>query len=193
MPSRSIQFIAGEHYHVYNRGAGRQEIFRERDNYLFPLRRLKRYAGTLHIAVIAYCLMPNHYHFLLRQDGEQPVSLLLQRIFNSYTKAFNRRYGRRGTLFEGRYKAVHMDEDGYLLHLSRYIHANPVKDGLVSRLEEWPYSNYSEWVGTRKGTLVDQAFTRRHFPAGEAYADFILDYLAGLDKLPEGIDGYLLE
>jgi len=193
MPSRNTQFIAGGHYHVYNRGAGRQEIFYEKDNYLFLLRRLKKYAGMLHIAVIAYCLMPNHYHFLLRQDGEQPVRLLLQRIFNSYTKAFNLRYGRTGTLFEGRYKAIHVDEDGYLLHLCRYIHANPVKDGLASRLEEWPYSNYLEWIGTRNGTLVDQAFAREHFPAGEAYASFVLDYLAGLDKLPEGIDGYLLE
>jgi len=193
MPSRNTQFTAGEHYHVYNRGAGRQEIFREKDNYLFLLRRLKKYSSKLHIAVIAYCLMPNHYHFLLRQDGEQPVRLLLQRIFNSYTKAFNRRYGRTGTLFEGRYKAIHVDKDGYLLHLCRYIHANPVKAGVVSCLEEWPYSNYLEWIGTRNGTLVDQAFTRGHFPAGEAYASFVLDYLAGLGKLPEGIDEYLLE
>jgi len=193
MPSRSIQFVSGEHYHIYNRGAGRQDIFREKDNYLFLLRRLKKYANELHIAIIAYCLMPNHYHFLLRQDGEQPVGLLLQRTFNSYTKAFNRRYGRTGTLFEGRFKAIHVDKDGYLLHLCRYIHANPVKAGVVSRLENWPYSNYLEWIGRRNGTLVDQSFARGHFPAGETYADFVLDYLAGLDKLPEEIDEYLLE
>ena len=63
----------GEYYHIYNRGVGRQSIFRESENYLFLLRRVKRYANELHVAVIAYCLLPNHYHLLLRQDGHEPV------------------------------------------------------------------------------------------------------------------------
>lgn len=193
MPYRDIQFAQGHYYHIYNRGVGRQPIFRERDNYLFALRRVKKYTNQLNIAVVAYCLMPNHYHFLLRQDGREPAGLLPQRVFNSYTKAFNKRYDRTGTLFEGRYKAIHVDKDTYLLHLCRYIHANPVKDGLVSRLEEWSYSNYHEWIGARDGTLVDQAFVWEHFPAAQTYRQFVLDYLAGLDRLPEGIEAYLLE
>jgi putative transposase len=160
---------------------------------LFLLRRVKKYASAFHIAVIAYCLMPNHYHFLLRQDEQEPASRLPQRVFNSYTKAFNRRYDRTGTLFEGPYKAIHVDQDRYLLHLCRYVHANPVKHGLVSDPEQWPYSNYLEWIGVRNGKLVDRAFAREHFPATESYRQFVLDYLDGLDKLPTGIEDYLLE
>jgi putative transposase len=78
----------------------------------------------------------------LTQWGRLP-----QLVFNSYGKAYNKRYDHSGTLFEGRYKAKHVDSDCYLRHLCRYIHANPVKDGLVEHLEEWPYSNYLEWNG----------------------------------------------
>jgi putative transposase len=193
MPYRKVQFAEGQFYHIYNRGVGRQPIFREEENYLFLLRRVKEYAGVLDVAIIAYCLMPNHYHLLVRQDGEEPAGRLPQRVFNSYTKAFNRRYGRTGTLFEGPFKAIHVDRDGYLLHLCRYIHANPVKHGLVSELGQWPYSNYLEWVGAREGTLVDRAFAREHFPVAGLYRQFVLDYLGGVDGLPRGIEGYLLE
>jgi len=193
MPYRKVQFAQGQFYHIYNRGVEGQPIFREEENYFFLLRRLKTYAAALNITVIAYCLMPNHYHFLLRQDDWEPAGRLPQRVFNSYTKAFNKRYNRTGTLFEGPYKAVHVDQDRYLLHLCRYIHANPVKHGLVSDLGQWPYSNYREWIGVRNGTLVDRAFVREGFPVAESYRRFVLDYLAGLDELPTGIENLLFE
>ena len=158
MPYRKVEFVQGHFYHVYNRGVGRQPIFREGENYLFLLRRVKQYASSLDVAVIAYCLMPNHYHFLLRQDGPQPAGWLPQRVFNSYTKAFNKRYGCTGTLLEGPYKAIHIDQESYLLHLCRYIHANPVRHGLVSDLAQWPYSNYLEWIDARPGALVPCSF-----------------------------------
>jgi hypothetical protein len=113
-------------------------------------------------------------------------------VFNSYTKAYNKRYSHTGTLFEGRYKAIRIDKHEYLLHLCRYIHANPVKHGIVSNLEQWPYSNYHEWLGRREGTLFDPIFARAHFLTTEAYQQFVLNYLAGLEKLPEGIKPYLL-
>lgn len=193
MPYRRIQFAQGQYYHIYNRGSGRQLIFREKDNYLFVLRLMKKYASPSNISVVAYCLMPNHYHFLVRQDGIEPAGLLPQRIFNSYTKAFNKRYARSGTLLEGRYKAIHVDKDAYLQHLCRYIHANPVKHGLVSHLEEWPYGNYHEWIGVRNGTLIDRDLVQGFFPTAQTYNQFVLDYLLGLDRLPEGIEPYLLE
>lgn len=121
--------------------------------------------------------MPNHYHLLVRQDGEQAAGLLPQRVFNSYSKAYNKRYGHSGTLFEGPYKAHQIERDDHLLHLCRYIHSNPVKHGLVSRPGEWPYSNYPEWIGLRSGKLVDRAFVETHFPSPADYQEFVCDYL----------------
>jgi putative transposase len=164
MPHRKTQFASGYYYHIYNRGVGKQPIFRERDNYRYLLSLVKKYASQLFIAVIAYCLMPNHYHLLLRQDGDDSAGLLPQLVFNSYTKAFNRRYGRTGTLFESRYQSVWVDAEGYLLHLCRYIHANPVKARMVSRPEDWPFSNYLEWMDLRQGVLVDRDFVAESFP-----------------------------
>jgi len=193
MPHRATQFAAGHYYHLYNRGAGRQPIFKEEENYLFLLRMVKKYVDQLHIAVIAYCFMPNHYHFLLRQDGEEPAGLLIQRIFNSYTKAFNKRYHHTGTLFEGRYQSIRVDKTEYLFHLCRYIHANPVKAGIVSHLEEWSFSNYPEWIETHDSMLVDREFIEENFPQRTRYRQFVMDYLNGLDELPEGIEPYLLD
>lgn len=191
MPSRKFSFVQGCFYHIYNRGAGRQSIFREADNYLFFLRRLKKYAYDLNIAVIAYCLLPNHYHLLVWQDGRESAGMLLQRCCNSYAKAFNKQYERTGALFEDRYQAIAVESDAYLLHLCRYIHANPMRHSLVSQLEEWPYSNYPEWRGLRKGTLVDRAFIQAHFQTSPNYGQFVWSYALGQPELPAELVGYL--
>jgi putative transposase len=193
VPHRKTQFSPSHYYHVYNRGVEKQPIFRERENYRYLLRLVKKYANQLCVAVIAYCLMPNHYHFLLRQDGNDSAGLLPQLVFNRYTKAFNKRYGRIGTLFERRYQSIWVDAEGYLLHLCRYIHANPVKAGMVSQPEDWPFSNYLEWVGLREGVLVDRGFVAESFPQRTHYRRFVADYLEGLGVLPEGIEPYLLD
>jgi len=175
--ARKVKFVQGHYYHIYNRGANRQPIFRTDDNYRFLLRRVKAYATRFDIAVIAYCLMPNHYHFLLRQDGPHSISRFVQAVFNSYTKAFNKMFHRSGTLFAGPFRAVWVDRDEYLLHLCRYIHLNPVRAGLVASPEAWPYSNYLEWVGAREGRLKDEAFIRAWFPSPQAYREFVRDGL----------------
>jgi len=177
MPTRRPLYLPGHFYHFYNRGAHRLSIFREPDNYLFILRKIKHYCRTLSLSPIAYCLMPNHYHFLIRQDGQHVAGLLPQRVFNSYSKAYNKRYEHSGTLFEGNYRVVHVESETHLLHLCRYIHANPVKDGLVDDVADWPYSNHLEWVGERSGTLVDRAFVEAHFGTPERYRAFVQDYL----------------
>ena len=171
-------YSIGQYYHFYNRGAHRQPIFNEDDNYFFVLGKIKAYCQKYWITPIAYCLIPNHYHLCLRQDRENPARLVPQYVFNSYGKAFNKRYGHSGTLFEGPHKVHHVNSDEYLRQLCRYIHANPLKHGVVQDLEEWPYSNYLEWIGKRKGTLVDRPFVAEMFPGGpEIYREFVKDYL----------------
>ena len=164
---------AGHCYHVYNRGCNRQDIFANEGNYVFLLRRGKSYLKDARVSVIAYCLMPNHYHFLLRSEEDEAIPRFIQRLFNSYTQAFNKQQGRSGTLFEGRAKSVLVDRDEYAVHLCRYIHLNPVRAGLVRHPEEWPYSNYLEWVERRQGTLMDRAFVRQYFPCAADYEAFL--------------------
>jgi REP element-mobilizing transposase RayT len=166
-------------------------IFREPENYRFVTGRIKHYVKVFDLSVIAYCLMPNHYHLLVRQDGLHSAGLLPQRVFNSYSKAFNKRYGYSGTLFERRFQAKCIERDTHLIHLCRYIHANPVKNGLVSDPAEWPYSNYLEWIGERDSELVDRAFVREQFTAlGGLYRDFVREYLRS-PQLPPELGGYL--
>ncbi len=120
--------------------------------------------------------MPNHYHFLLRQDGETPLSKFINLLFNAYVQAVNRQQKRSGTLFEGRYRMAIVDDWGQLIHLCRYIHYNPVKAGMVKFPQEWPYSNYADWIGLRSGTLKDEHFIHDHFSSAEDYINFVMEY-----------------
>jgi REP element-mobilizing transposase RayT len=192
MVRRKVRFLEGHYYHVYNRGANKEKIFRDGENYRFLLSWVKRYSIQFEISVIAYCLLPNHYHFLLRQDGLESISIFIQRIFNRYTKAFNKIHQRTGTLFEGPYKAIGIDNNEYLIHLCRYIHRNPLEAGLITDLLDWPYSNYLEWVGVRSGTLIDQQFVLEHFVNVEEYKRFVLDYFPS-DRINQRIQGLSLE
>jgi REP element-mobilizing transposase RayT len=193
MPSRKIGFAPGRYYHIYNRGAGRQSIFREDENYLFVLRVFRRVAQECNVAVVAYCLLPNHYHWLGRPDGDTPAGKLPARGFGSYSQALNRRDKRTGTLFEGAYKAIEVTSDEYLRHLCRYIHANPVLHGIADAPALWPYSNYLDWIGQRPGTLYDPAFVTEQFGTPARYRSFVEDYLVGKAMLPAGLGTYLAE
>ena len=184
-------YTIGSYYHLYNRGRSRLSIFHDSRDYLDVLEKLKSIGRKYSLAIIVYCLLPNHYHFLIRQDGVPRASLLPQRIFNSYSKIYNKKYRHSGTIFEGSAKARLVAGDAYLLHLCRYIHANPVLHGLVPGLDDWPYSNYHEWIETRSGTLIDRAFAREHFPTADSYREFVLEYLQSRSH-PDGFD-YLAE
>ena len=180
----------GMYYHIYNRGVSKTTIFREETNFLFALKKIKKYSQANNISVIAYCLMPNHYHFLVRQDGEEPAGNLPQSVFNSYTKAHNIKYEHSGTLFEGRFHVKAIQNKSHLLHLCRYIHGNPVKDGLVTDPADWTYSNYLEWIGERDGTLVDRDFIENQFDNPEEYKKFLFEYLKSR-QLPDDVKMFL--
>ena len=186
MPRRP-RYCTDHFYHFYNRGAHGHSLFREPDNYLFILRKIKHYASQFDLTIIAYCLLPNHYHLLVRQDGQDPAGLLPQRVFNSYSKAYNKRYDHSGTLFQGAYRVSPVTQESHLLHLCRYIHANPVIHGVVPEVTGWPYSNYLEWIGERPGTLVDLAFVRHYFPTATQYRQFVHEYIVD-HQLPPALE-----
>ena len=173
MPRRGDVFAKGSYYHIYNRGVGRGLLFFDPGNYEYCLRLVKRYAARYDVAVIAYSLMPNHYHFVLGQVTDLPLSKFVGVLFNTYAQALNRQRQRSGTLFEGRYRHARVDSDEYAMHLCRYIHLNPVEAGIVPHPEDWPYSNYLEWIGRRPGTLKDDTFIRKFWDMPEQYEQFV--------------------
>jgi len=138
--------VIGAYYHAYNRGNRGQEIFLEQDNYEYLIWLISKNSLRFYITVIAYCLMPNHYHLLLRQDGDVKISRFIQSTFQSYSQAFNNRFGLSGRLFDNPKPSKHIDNQKYLMHVCRYIHRNPLEAKLVTTLSDWKYSNYKEFI-----------------------------------------------
>jgi REP element-mobilizing transposase RayT len=175
MPYRSFEFRAGEYYHVYNRGNNFQPVFLEHEDYGYFLRLMRKYLMPEAVEIVSYCLMPNHIHLLvyLKLDN---FSSLIKRLALAYTKAINRRYDRAGSLFQGRFRAVHVDRNDYLLHLSRYIHRNPVEAGLVESPENWEYSSYRDFIDNRQGTLPHPEIILSQFGSASNYREFVESY-----------------
>ncbi|HET7009778.1 MAG TPA: transposase [Anaerolineales bacterium] len=185
MPYRKFSFRAGEYYHLFNRGNNFGDIFRNREDYLLFLRLLRKHllsSGAVELA--AYCLMPNHYHLLakLQNDG---LSSAMQSLSLAYTKCVNYKYGRVGSLFQGRFKAVHVDRQRYLDALMVYVHRNPVEAGLVAKAHDWEFSSFRDCLGQRKGTLVVRGLMN---PA--IHMDAVNDSRV---RNPEGLASVILE
>ncbi|NLC30794.1 MAG: hypothetical protein GX765_01950, partial [Candidatus Moranbacteria bacterium] len=140
---RKTIFANGEYYHIYNRGVDKREVFLNDDDYIRFIKSIKEYNDTKTygrfqnrgstsgsfeveplIELVAYCLNPNHYHFILKQLEEGGVSKFMQKLSTSYTMYFNKKYDRSGALFQGRFKSIHIDTNEYLLHLSVYVNKN---------------------------------------------------------------------
>jgi REP element-mobilizing transposase RayT len=191
MPRRAEVFSANHVYHLYNRGVNRANIFSTAENYCYLLRQVKDVLTAVPATMFAYCLMPNHYHFVIRQDDDIPLSEFIGRLFKRYTQAYNRQQKRTGPLFAGRFRCIHVDTDEYLIHLARYVHLNPVVAGLCRVPEQWPYSNYLEWIEQRDGTLVDRDWVRQYFPTAESYIKFVQSEVSS--QMEERLKPYLLE
>jgi putative transposase len=130
----------GALYHVMVRGNERKAVFRDDADREFYLRRLAHYRGKYDFHVWAYCLMDNHVHLGLEM-GKIPLSRVMAGLQTSYTQYFNRRHGRAGHLFQGRYKAFLVEKDRYALAMVRYIHENPIKAGRAPRAGQYPWSS----------------------------------------------------
>lgn len=139
----------GAFYHVTSRGNERKEVFKsnkDREQFLSYLESaVVRYGAVIH----AYCLMSNHYHLLLETPSAN-LSKIMQHINGAYTNYFNAKRKRVGHLFQGRFKAIVIEADTYLLNLSRYIHLNPVRAKIVISPDEYAWSSYLNYIGTRK-------------------------------------------
>ena len=171
MPRRAIPLVKDSYYHLYNRGHNRSALFHYRENYLFFLRQLRQYVVPASARLLVYVLMPNHYHLLI-QAANNELSHAMQNFSISFAKALNAHFQRVGSVFQGPFHAKAVETDEYLLHLSRYIHLNPVRAGLVRKAEDWAYSSCPEYLGTRNGTLPNVEILLWYFCAENRLLDW---------------------
>jgi len=142
----------GAWYHVMNRGKKSEKIFHDRHDYQVFVDLLEESSEMWNIRVAAYCLMTNHYHILL-QTPDGNIARSMRHINGVYTQRFNRKHSCDGQLFRGRYKSILVSADSYLLQLVRYIHRNPVKAGIVSTPDDYPWSSHTGYLSVEKSLI----------------------------------------
>ena len=173
----------GALYHVIARGNQRQDIFVSEADFRTYLAYLSEYKEKYHFHLYAYTLMKNHLHLLLEVE-QIPLSRIMHVIQFRYTRYFNKRYGKVGHLFQGRYRAILCDKDAYLLELVRYIHLNPIRAKAVDDTERYPWTAHLIYLGKQKNDLIDQdlvfsQLSAQRLPARRAYLQFVLQGLEG--------------
>jgi len=155
MGRKARQLSSSGFYHIVFQGINHQHIFEDECDYNYFLKALRELKADLAFEVHAYCLMSNHVHLLFREKQLGDISLIMKRLLTKYAMYFNRKYQRSGALIASRYKSVSVEVDEYFIPLQRYIHQNPLKAGLATKLEDYSFSSYKEYlVG---GELVDTA------------------------------------
>jgi len=157
MSRQARQLSATGFYHVVFRGINRQHLFEEESDFTYLLDGLKQIKWEMVFELHAYCLMSNHVHLLIRENRIGDISLIMKRLLTKYAMYFNRKYQRNGALIASRYKSIPVEVDEYFIPLLRYIHQNPVKAGIVEKMNDYKYSSYREYLTDR--ILADTAFS----------------------------------
>ena len=226
---RKVQFANDYFYHVYNRGTDKREIFSDEKDYFrfihdlfefndnnavvnanFRFVQQINYGGSTSMVsrareqlvdIISFCLMPNHFHFILKQLKDGGIVKFMQKIGTGYTMYFNQKHKRSGVLFQGKFKAILIDRDEYFLHLSGYIHSNPVeiiepgwKD---AGIKDWPmvndflqkyrWSSYQDYIGIKNfPSVINKDFLLNYFQDTKRYQQYLKTYLVGdLERIKE--------
>ena len=148
-------FVKDTYLYIYNHSIDDLLLFRDNSDYINCLQRFEKKILIYPASVFSYCLMPNHFHFYIRQDSEKPIYRIFNDVFAGYVQYYNNKYDRKGVLFQNSLQHKIINDNYYALKLSLYIHYNPVKAGIVKNPEEWKYSNYSDAIMKRNGTLFN--------------------------------------
>jgi len=144
------------------------------------------------VDIVCYCLNPNHSHFLLKQLSENGISIFLHKLNMGYTKYFNYKYNRSGSLFEGTYKLIHINKDSYLIYLSGYINGNP-EIHKICKAENWLWSSYKDYLGLRQGTLSNKNIILKDFKNITNYKNYTNIVIKESRQRKDEIKKYLLE
>ena len=207
MPTRNIVKVYAEkgYYHIYNGGVEKRNIFLEKEDcsvflhylkmYLSPLNELKQLSllqprasrfislnlsGDL--SLLSFSLMPNHFHLQIKQQHCDTITKFMRRLSTSYVMYFNKKYRRIGALFQNNYKGVLIEDDSYLLHLSRYIHLNPLN--IKSQINFSEFSSYPYYLGKKKASWINEKEILGYFRSAQrlnlkdvlSYQSFVEDY-----------------
>lgn len=230
-----IKPVYNEIYHIYNRGVEKRKIFLEDRDYLrfvqdlfefnddkpvsnvdyyfektnmevgLPYNREQRAKKSI-VEILAFCLMPNHFHLMARQNNEDGITEFMRKIGTGYTNYFNLKYERVGPLFQGKYKFAHIKKETHFIHLPNYIHANPLellipkwREGklknlsmAMSFLEKYRWSSFSDYIGKQNFPLItSRDFLADIFGSPRRYFSDFKDWLE--DWSPEIMEGSILE
>lgn len=164
-----MQIVENQLYHVYNQGNNSEKLFYTPENYIHFLRLTRKFILP-HCDILAYCLMPNHFHFLINATGNSAQKIKVghnemstlangfRKLLSSYCQAINKQEDRTGSLFRQKTKAkcLEISNIHYPFQCFHYIHQNPFKASMVDRLDGWPYSSFLDYAGLRQGTLCNQ-------------------------------------
>jgi len=217
MAIRPTPFLIGQYYHIYNRGVDKRIIFLDDNDYKrfilllylcnnrdsFKVRELFRTgktwgelflinAGDKLVDIGAYCLMPNHFHILVHEKVEGGVSLFMQKLSTAYSMYFNEKYERKGSLFEGKFKSKHINNEPYFNWVFSYIHLNPVKlidkewkekgisdiDSAKKFMDNYTYSSYSDYfVADRaESSILNKESFPEHFTQSDDFGDLVQEF-----------------
>jgi putative transposase len=174
--------VPGQPHHLIQRGNDRQLIFREDKDFEVFLDWLRQAAKQFKVALHAYVLMPNHLHLLATPTDETGLGRMMQWVGRYYVPYFNQKYGRVGTLWQGRYKTTVIDSEHYFLTCSRYIELNPVRAGMLNDPGAYRWSSCAHHLGARPDPLITDhalywALANTPFAREAAYRDLLLQAL----------------
>ncbi len=212
MSTRKIQFAEGEYYHIYNRGVDKRSIFDDREDVERFLQCMQEFnvmepIGSLYensfrrdqlggkaskltiteedvplVEFIAYCLNPNHFHFILKQLVDKGIEKIMQKIGTSHTMFFNNKYERSGSLFQGKFKAVHIDSNEYLLHVSSYVNLNDQVHQLGGKASKLVRTSWGEYTDKGVKGICEKEIILGQFRNIAEYKDFALSSLESIIK-----------
>lgn len=182
----------GGTYHVFNRGNNGENIFKEEENYFYFLRLIKRHLLPV-CDIYAYCLLGNHFHFLLKikekdeltTSHQQKLHLPFSNLFNAYTKAVNKKYNRSGSLFQEHLKRKRVSDEKYLIQLIAYIHLFPQKHGFVVDFRNYKFSSYQAYLNSKSSevntgyifSLIEKDIFRDWHQERKLNTEYLQDFL----------------
>lgn len=181
--------LAGHPHHVLQRGASRLPVFVDDVDRLAYLDALREAAATLRVPVHGYVLMDDHVHLLLTPPEGPAIGRLMQSVGRRYVAAFNRRHGRTGSPWEGRFRATVLEAEPHLLGCLRYIEQNPLRAGKVAHAVDWPWSSAAHHLGRRRDALITEPaewwrLGNTPFDRETAWARRLEDFMGPREALP---------